>query len=50
MTVVCGIKENIEFACQRVTPNQHHWDTVLPKITHFWRFCGDVRALVHSET
>lgn len=37
--VVCSIKENIEFVCQRVTPNQHHWDTVLPKLTNFWRFC-----------
>ena len=37
--VVCSIKENIEFICQKVTPNQHLWDTVLPKLTNFWRFC-----------
>ena len=37
--VVCSIKENIEFVCQRVTPNQHHWDAVLPKLTNIWRFC-----------
>ena len=37
--VVCSIKENIEFVCQRVTPNQDHWDTVLPKLTNFRRFC-----------
>ena len=37
--VVCSIKENIESVCQTVTPNQDHWDTVLPKLTNFWRFC-----------
>ena len=33
--VVCSKKENIEFVC----PNQLQWDTVLPKLTNFWRFC-----------
>ena len=37
--VVCSIKVNFEFVCQKVTPNQHHWDTVLPKLTNFWRIC-----------
>ena len=36
---LCSIKANIEFVCQKVTPNQHHWDTVLRKLTNVWRFC-----------
>ena len=48
--VVCSIKENIEFVCQRVTPNQHHWDTVFPKLTNFWRFCVLPEILGHWYT
>ena len=38
--IVCTIKENIAWACMSKSyPNQQQWDTVLPKLTNFWRFC-----------
>ena len=51
--VVCSIKDSIEFVCQRVTPDQDHWDTVITKLTNFWRFYTlpeYPRALAHTET
>lgn len=37
--VVCSVKEHVELVSERVYPDADHWDSVLPKINHFWRYC-----------
>ena len=38
--VVCRPGNNeVELFVERVYPNPDHWKNVLPKLTHFWRYC-----------
>ena len=37
--VVCGFNEQINFLCERILPDICHWDSVIPKLNHFWRYC-----------
>lgn len=38
--VVCRpASEKAELVIERVHPNHEHWNNVLPKINHFWRYC-----------
>ena len=39
--VVCGFTggKQINFFCERILPDINHWNTVLPKINEFWRYC-----------
>ena len=48
--VVCSVKDNIKLVCQRVVPDQDHWNTVVPKLTIFWRFCVLPEILGHWYT
>ena len=29
----------VELVVERVYPNNEHWKSVLPRLTHFWRYC-----------
>ena len=37
--VVCGFNEQIAFFCERILPDICHWNSVVPKLNHFWRYC-----------
>ena len=37
--VVCGFNEQIAFFYERVLPDNRHWNSVVPKLNHFWRYC-----------
>ena len=39
VTVVCGFNEQIAFFCERILPDICHWNSVVPKLNHFWRYC-----------
>ena len=39
--VVCAVssRNHVELASERIYPDNEHWDSVLPKLSHFWRYC-----------
>lgn len=37
--VVCGFNEQINIFCEIILPDVSHWDSVVPKLNHFWRYC-----------
>lgn len=37
--IVCSFNEQISFFCERILPDICHWNSVVPKLTHFWRYC-----------
>ena len=37
--IVCGFNEQIAFFCDRILPDICHWNFVVPKLNHFWRYC-----------
>jgi len=47
VTVVCGFNEQIAFFCERILPDICHWNSVVPKLNHFWRYC--VSAIIWSQ-
>ena len=37
--IVCGFNEQTAFFCQRILPDICHWNSVVPKLNQFWRYC-----------
>lgn len=37
--IVCSFNEQISFFCERILPDICHWNSVVPKLNHFWRYC-----------